>query len=165
MLAAGAAEAVERVLGDVETALDRDLLDRVRHVLDRDLEEAVGDLLGRAGLAGGALHLAGECRKFVAHHRGVERPIARGPKHLGEVIRMNLAHHHVGVGDAKRTVAAIARRARVGARTFRPDAEARAVEEQNRAAARRHGVDLHHRRAHAHAGDQRLEGAFVFAVV
>ena len=35
MLAAGAAEAVERVFGHVVAALDRDLLDRVRHVLRR----------------------------------------------------------------------------------------------------------------------------------
>ena len=52
MLAAGAAEAAQRVLGDVVAALDRDVLDRVRHVRDRDLQEAVGDLLRRARLSG-----------------------------------------------------------------------------------------------------------------
>jgi hypothetical protein len=36
---------------------------------------------------------------------------------------------------------------------------------QDRAAAGRHGVDLHHRRAHAHAGHQRLEGPLVLAVI
>ena len=51
MLAAGAAEAVERIAGDVIAALHGDLLDRVRHVLDRDAEEAVGDFLGRAAVA------------------------------------------------------------------------------------------------------------------
>ena len=44
VLAAGAAEAVERIARHVIAALHRDLLDRVRHVLDRDLDEAVGDL-------------------------------------------------------------------------------------------------------------------------
>ena len=47
MLAAGAAEAVERIARHVIAALDRNLLDRVGHVLDRDLDEAVGDLFGR----------------------------------------------------------------------------------------------------------------------
>jgi hypothetical protein len=44
-LTARAAEAVEHVFGDVVAALHRDLLDRVRHVLDGDLEEALGHLL------------------------------------------------------------------------------------------------------------------------
>ena len=44
VLAARAAEAAQRVLGDVVAALDRDVLDRVRHVRDGDLEETVGDL-------------------------------------------------------------------------------------------------------------------------
>ena len=45
VLAAGAAEAIERVAGDVVAALHRDLLDRIRHVLDRDAQKAVRDLL------------------------------------------------------------------------------------------------------------------------
>ena len=44
VLTAGAAEAVERVARHVIAALHRNLLDRVRHVLDGDLDEAVGDL-------------------------------------------------------------------------------------------------------------------------
>ena len=51
MLAAGAAEGVQRIAGDVVAALDRDLLDRLGHVGDRDLDEAVRDLLGRAAVA------------------------------------------------------------------------------------------------------------------
>jgi hypothetical protein len=46
MLTAGAAEAVERVAGDVIAALHRDLLDGVGHVLDGDAEEAFGDSSG-----------------------------------------------------------------------------------------------------------------------
>ncbi len=45
MLAAGAAETVERVARYVIAALNRNLLDRIGHVLDRDLDEAVGDFL------------------------------------------------------------------------------------------------------------------------
>ena len=73
MLAAGAAEAVERVLGDVVAALDGDLLDGVRHVLDGDAEEAVGDLLRRAAVA----DLAGERGEAVADGVGIERLVAR----------------------------------------------------------------------------------------
>ena len=51
MLAAGAAEAIERVARHVIAARDRDFLDGVGHVLDRDLDEAVGHQLGRAAAA------------------------------------------------------------------------------------------------------------------
>ena len=51
VLAAGAAEDAERVLGDVVSARDRDLLDGACHALRRDGDEAFGDLLGRAELA------------------------------------------------------------------------------------------------------------------
>jgi gas vesicle protein len=50
VLAAGAAEQLSRYFGDVIAALDGDLLDRVRHVLDGDGEEALGDLLGDLAL-------------------------------------------------------------------------------------------------------------------
>jgi hypothetical protein len=42
MLAAGAAEAGEHVVGDVMAALHRDLLDRVGHIAHRDRDEAFG---------------------------------------------------------------------------------------------------------------------------
>ena len=45
MLAARAAEAGERVAGDVMASRDRDLADRRGHVVDRDVEETLGDLL------------------------------------------------------------------------------------------------------------------------
>ena len=51
MLPAGAAERIERIVGDVIAALHRDVLDRIRHVLDRDVDEAVGDLFRRAAVA------------------------------------------------------------------------------------------------------------------
>ncbi len=48
VLPAGAAEAVERVVAHIDALGDRDALDRVRHVLHRDADEAVGDLFRRA---------------------------------------------------------------------------------------------------------------------
>ena len=160
VLAAGAAEAVERVARHVVAALHRDFLDRVRHVLDRDLDEAVGDLLRRL-----AADLVGKLGEGRAHRVGVERLVLLGPEDLREEIRDQLADHHVGVGDGERPAAAVALRSRIGAGRVRADAEARAVEMQDRAAAGRDRVDQHHRRAHAHARDLGLERALVLAVV
>ena len=57
MLSTSAAEAIERIAGDVIAALHGNLLDRVRHVLDRDLDESVGDFFGLA-----AVDLAAQAR-------------------------------------------------------------------------------------------------------
>ena len=158
MLPAGAAETIERVTGHVVTALHRDFLDRVRHVLDRDLDEAVGDLLARAA------DFAGELRKGFAHCLVVERLLLRRSENLRKELRHELADHDVGVGERERAAAAIAFRARIGAGAVRSDAEASAVEVQDRAATRCHCMDQHHRRTHAHAGDLGLECALVIAV-
>jgi hypothetical protein len=66
---------------------------------------------------------------------------------------------------ARRPAAPVAGRAGVGARALRADAEARTVELEDRAAARRHGVDAHHGCAHAHAGHLGLELALELAGV
>ena len=87
-----------------------------------------------------------------------------GPKNLGEEVGHELPHHHIGVGDGEGTAAPIAGRPRQGARRVRPHAEARPVEMQDRAAAGRHGVDQHHRRAHPHARHHALEAPLVSAV-
>ena len=52
MLPAGAAKALQRIVGHVITALHRDLLDGIGHVLDSNAQEAVGKLFRRAGNAG-----------------------------------------------------------------------------------------------------------------
>ena len=52
-----AAEACERVLGDVMPALDGNLLDRVRHVLDGDAHAPSGDAVRRLRDAGGRFDL------------------------------------------------------------------------------------------------------------
>ena len=164
VLSAGAAEAAKRVLGHVVAALDRYLLDRARHVLDRDLEEAVGDLDGRTFIAGPRLDLAGERGELLLHHFAVERLGPVGAEHPGEELGPDLAEAEIGVGHRQRPGAAIAGRPRIGARRIGADPVARAVEMEDRAAARRHRVDAHHRRPHAHAGDEGLEGPFVLAV-
>ena len=160
VLAAGAAEAVQRIAGDVVAALHRDFLDRVGHVLDRDLDEAVGDLFRRF-----AADLFGQFGEGLLHGVGVERLVLVRAENLREEIGDELADQHIGVGDGERAAAAVAFRAGIGAGGIRADAEARPIEVQHRAAAGRDRVNEHHRRAHAHARDLGLEGALVFAVV
>ena len=70
VLAAGAAEAVQRIAGDVVAALHRDFLDRIGHVLDRDLDEAVGDLFRR--FAADLLGQFGESRFSPRRHRAID---------------------------------------------------------------------------------------------
>ena len=159
MLAAGRAEAVERVLGDVVAALHRDLLDGVGHVLDRDADEAIGHLLRRAAVA----DLASQLGEGFAHRLLVERLIPARPEDRREGGSAQLAHHDVGVGDGERPAAAIALGAGIGAGRLRADAKAGAVVEQDGAAARRHRVDAQHRHAHAHARHLGLERALVLA--
>ena len=165
VLAARATETVQSVAGHVVAALHGDLLDRVRHVLDRDLEKARGNLGGRALVARGLSDLRRQSREFLAHHAGVQRLVLAGAEDVRKELGLQRAQHDVAVGDAERPAPPVARGARIGARRLRPHAIARAIEEADRAAARRHRMDQHHRRAHAHAGHQGLEGALVFAVV
>ena len=165
VLAAGAAEAVEGVFGDVVAALDRDLFDGVGHIVDGDLEEAVGRFDGGALVPRRRLDLGGEGRELLMHGVGVQGLVGVRSEDLGKEPGLDLADHQVGVGHGERPAAAIARRARIGARRIGTNPVARAVEMQDRATARRHRVDAHHGGAHAHAGDQGLEGALVFAVV
>ena len=126
---------------------DRDLLDRVRHVLDGDLEEAFGDSLRAPGVPVAAPISARQRRELRAHDRGVERLVAARAEDCGKSVGLDLAEHHVAVGDGERPAAPVAGRPGIRAGRVRADAEARAVEMQDRAAARRDGVDLHHRRA------------------
>ena len=160
MLAAGAAEAIERVARHVIAALHRNLLDRVRHVLDRDPDEAVGNLLGFSVAA----DFLRKRREAFAHGFVVERLVLSGTENVRKEFRDEFPRHHIRIGDGERSAAAIACRSRIGAGRVRADAKACAVEMQDRTAAGSDGVNAHHRRAHAHARDLGLERALVFAV-
>ena len=70
VLAARAAETVERIIARVEALGDRNAFDGVGHVLDRDADEAVGDVF-RAATG----RLARELGEFRAH--ASRRPAAR----------------------------------------------------------------------------------------
>ena len=103
--------------------------------------------------------------ELLAHDFGVERLVAVRPEHFGKEFGDEPAGHQIGVGDGERAAAPISCGAGIGAGGIGADAKPRAVEMQDRAAAGRDGMDLHHRRAHPDARDFRLESALEFAVV
>ena len=114
VLAAGAAEAIERIARHVVAALHRNLLDRVRHVLDGDLDEAVGDLL--PAVAPAPPTFCGEIvESRAAPHASSSGWFCAGPKIFGKKSGDQLADHHIGVGHRQRPVAAVAFRPRIGA--------------------------------------------------
>ena len=153
VLPARAAEHVQDVLGDVVAALHRDLLDRVGHVRHGDLGEPGRDLLRAAGVAGVRGDLLAEFGKFRFRNIRVERLVAAGAEDLREVVRLDAAEQHVGVGDGERAAAAVAGGPGIGAGRVGPGPVPAAVEVQDGAAARGHGVDGQHRGAHPHPGD------------
>ena len=160
MLPARAAEGVEHIFRHVVAALDRDGLDRVRHVGNGDPDEAVGDLFRRAPIA----KLAGERLEFLAHRVRIEGLILLGPEDAREEIGLELARHDIGVGYGERPVAAIGEGAGIGAGRIGSDAEARGVVMQDRSAARGDRVNQHHWRTHAGACHHALETPLIGAV-
>ena len=165
VLGAGAAEADEGVARGVDAALDGDLLDGVGHVVVGDGEAALGDLERRPPHPRPGLHLPRQLPEATRHHLGVEGLVGVRAEDAREELGQQLAHHQIGVGDGERPAAPVAGRAGIGTGTLRPHPEARTVEGDDRAAARRHRVDLHHRRPHADPGHLGLEGALVLAGV
>ena len=160
MLPARPAEALERVARGIVPLLDAHLPDRMRHVGHRDAQEALGHgARVHLRLAGRRRDLSGQRSELLPHHPGIQRLAAIRPEDRREVLRLHLAGHDIRIGDGERSAAPVAGRPRHRPRAFRPDAEARAVEAQPRAAARRHRVDRHHRRAHPHARHLGFEGA------
>ena len=161
MLAAGPAEGIEHIFGDVVAALHRDGLDRVRHVLDRDPDAALGHLFGRLAVA----ELPRERLESLAHGVAVERLVVPRSEDAWKKIGDELARHDIRVGDGERAAAPVGEGAGIGSCRIGADAKARAVIMDDRAAAGRDGVDQHHRCAHAHAGDDTLEAPLVDAVI
>jgi len=143
MLPACTAEALQGVASHVVAARHRDLLDGVGHLLHRDVDEALCHGFSRAARAGSPFSEA------LMHHLGVQRLVAARPKDLGEPGGLDLADQHIGIGHRQRATTPVAGRARVGPCALWPYTEACTVEFQDRPTACGHGVDAHHRRAHA----------------
>ena len=165
VLARRPAEAAEHVARDVVAALDRDLLDRIGHVVDRDREAAVRQLLRRPPGPRRVLDRGREVFELLPDDPAVERLVRARAEYVREKTRVQLADQDVGVGHGQGAALPVAGGAGIGAGRVRPDPEAGAVEREDRAAAGGDRVDRHHRRPHAHARDLGLEGTLVLAGV
>ena len=165
VLPAGTAEADHGEGGGVVPLVERDLLDRRGHVGDGDAQEAFGDRLGIVRAAGCGGDLRGERLELRAHRLAIERLVAAEAEDGGEKARIELAEQHIGVGDGERAATPIAGGAGVGAGAVRPDAEAAAVELEDRSATGRDRGDRHHRHAHLDPGDLGIDRPLERAVV
>ena len=157
MLAARAAEALQRVAGHVVAAGDRDLLDRTRHVVDRDPDEPLGDVA--------RIHPGARGDFLAPRQRGgnVDRLVPFGPEDLRKMLGPDLAQHDVAVGHRQRPAAPVAGRPGHRSGAVRPDPEAAPVIVADGSAPRGDGVDLQHRRAQADARHRPLAGPLIGA--
>ena len=153
VLAAGSAEAVERVFGDVVATLDGNLFNRFGHVLDRDHQESLCGLDRRTRIASLLFDLGGKRSELIVHDHLVQGFVAVCAEDAWEELGADLSDHHVRVSDAQWPAPAVACRARVGTGRIRPDPVARTIEVEDRSTASRYRVDLHHRRTHTHTCD------------
>ena len=164
MLSAGAAETVKRVLRHIITALHRNLLNRVRHVLNRDPQKPLGDRLGRHLLAGLVGDAARERLKTLAGRARVQRLVAVFAEGARKLVALNASEGGVAVGDGERSAAAVTARTGIRPRRLGTHPETRPVKRQQRPAARRDRLNPQHRRAQPHARDPRLKTALKLAV-
>ena len=151
VLTAGTAKTLQGVARDVVTASDRYFLDGIGHLLHGDADEAFRHLLGRPG------GLAGQLVKLQLHRLAAQRLISARAKYPGEIVWLNFPQHHIRIGYSQGAAPAVTGGPRVGTRTLRPHPETRTIEGQQRTATRSHGVDAHHRCAHAHPRHLGLE--------
>ena len=164
MLAAGTAKALKGIAGHVVAALDGDLLDRVRHVLDRDAQEILRPsprALRGASPVAAAISRGQLLRTSSRTMSGSSGWSAFGAKDRREMVRLQFAQHDVAIGHRQRPAAPVAGRARIGTRALGAHLEPPVAEGQDRAAARCDRVDRHHRCPHAHARDFCLERPLV----
>ncbi len=103
VLAACAAEAIERVARHVIAARDGYFLDRFRHASDCDLDASVGQRFRRAAIA----DARGEVREGCADACRIEPFVSLRAEDRGEMLGRNLAGHHVRVRDGEWPAASV----------------------------------------------------------
>jgi hypothetical protein len=94
-----------------------------------------------------ACSISSRVQQACAHDLDIERLLSARSEHGWKELRAQLAEHDIAIGHGERAAATIRGGTRVGPGTFRADPELGAIEATDRAAASRHGVDLHDRRA------------------
>ncbi len=115
VLATCATETVESVFRHVVTALNRDLLNGVRHIVDRDPQKAFGHLFrSRFRCAGGLGDFLRQLSELFTNNSGVQRLIRIGAKNLRKVLRLDFPEHDVAIGDSQRPATQITGRTGIG---------------------------------------------------
>lgn len=160
VLATRPAKRVQGIGADIVSPCDRDLLHGFRHIGDGDLEKAVGHLF----TAPPVTNLLGERVEGGLDREIVERLVLAFAEDRWEHVGYQLADHDIGIGNGEWPIPAITLGTGIGTGGFRADAETRAVIAQERSTAGRDRMDLHHRRAHADAGDLGFECPLIFSV-
>ena len=121
VLPPGASKTLQGVPCDVIPTRHRNFLDGVGHLLHGNVDEALGHLLG------GPPGLGRQNGKLFTHYRIVQRLVCLRTEHLGEITRLHLADHHVGVCHRQRAAPAVTCRPGVGAGALGADAKSGAV--------------------------------------
>ena len=165
VLSSGTAEAVQRVASHVITALNRDLLDGVCHVLDCDLEKSVGHFHRRSGISCLTFDAVSQLGKYGLYRSDVQPLILTRPEDRWEELFLQLAQHHVAIGHRQRATAPVTHRPGIGSGRLWANPVPGAVKSTDRSAPGRDCMDQHHRRPHADPGHLSLKGAFEFTVV
>ena len=158
-----AAETDQGVVGDVMASLHGDLLNGVGHVLDRDGQKSLGQLLRQLRKASGGGDLRGQRFEGGPHAFDIQFLVSVRAEHGREGFRADTAEEHVAVRYGERTTASVGGRTRVRARRLRPNPQARPVEPTDRAAPRRHRMDPQHGRPDPHAREDAVGGALQLA--
>lgn len=99
VLSAGAAKGAQSIAGQVVAALRGDAPDGPGHVVDRHTDEAVGDLLEAKRRGAGLGKIGHDVLQTLLHGGGIQRLLATCAKDGREELRLQLADHHVAVGD------------------------------------------------------------------
>lgn len=139
-------EARQRIGANVVTARHGDLLDRIRHIVDRDRHKPFGNRQRIEALPGRRLHFVSKPQEFFLDDVHLEGQITLRTEYLGKHPRLKLSRHDVAIGDRQRTATTITGRPRIGSRRFRTHPKAIAIEAADGAAAGRHRMDVHHGR-------------------
>ena len=153
-LASRPAERRQGVIARIEAAFGGDAAHGLGHLLDRDGDEALG-----GGFRCRQAHGVGQRRQSRAGGGGIERLIAVRAEGGGEIGRIDAAQHEIGVGHRGRAAPSVAGGTGIGAGAVGAHTGASAIEEQDRAAARRDGFDIQHRRAQLGGGQFRALAA------
>src|SRR5699024_1970081 len=104
----------QRVFTDVVAPLDRDLFDGISHIGYSDMDEALGNILGRIAHTRRCVDLITQIGKFLFYRFYVQRLISLRAKDFREKVWLNLAQHDIAVGHSQLATTAIRGRPGIG---------------------------------------------------